>query len=87
MRTFNLSNADAIVLTSYAAGDSVCPYRHYLLVVRSNTSGLNPIEECTRDYQAYTENGMLYISFAGPHADGWSSGAMWRYDNGTLTKL
>jgi hypothetical protein len=87
-RTFNLDNADAIVLTAYAAGDSVCPYRHSLLIVRANnTSGLQPIEECTRDYQAYTENGMLYISFPGPHVSGWSSGAMWRYDNGALVKL
>jgi len=86
-RTFNLNNADAIVLTSYAAGNSVCPYQHYLLIVRPNTIGLSPIEECTRDYQAYTEKGMLYISFPGPHVNGWSSGAMWRFDNGSLVKL
>jgi peptidoglycan hydrolase-like protein with peptidoglycan-binding domain len=86
-RTFNLANADAIVLTSYGNGDSVCPYKHFLLVVHANSSGVHEISNCTRAYQAFTENGILYISFPGERLNGQSSGDMWRYENGSLEKL
>ncbi len=86
-RTFSIDDTDAVVVTSYSPGDTVCPYRHSLLVIRAQSSGAHTIDNCSRDYQAYTQDDSLYISFPGAHTDGWSSGAMWRYENGTLTRL
>jgi len=86
-RTFALEGADAIVLTSYAAGDATCQYRHYLLIVRLNSNGVHEIGNCTRSYEAYTQSGSLYITFPGDHVDGWSTGDSWRYENGTLQRL
>jgi len=86
-RTFNLNNADAVVLTSYANGDGTCPYHHYLLVVRANSNGLHPIANCTKAYEVYTEDGNLMIHFPEALPNAWSSGAMWRYENGTLAQF
>jgi peptidoglycan hydrolase-like protein with peptidoglycan-binding domain len=86
-RTFNGENVDAVIFTAYTPGDSVCAYRHTLLVLRANSNGLYNLENCTRDYQAYTDSGSLYVFFPGDHVDGWSSGDMWRYEHGTLEKL
>jgi peptidoglycan hydrolase-like protein with peptidoglycan-binding domain len=86
-RTFNLDDADAILVTSYTGANATCPYRHQLLIVRTSGSGARNIAECSRDYEAYSENGMLLISFPGNHVDGISTGASWRYDHGTLEKL
>ncbi|MGE3623105.1 MAG: peptidoglycan-binding protein [Bdellovibrionales bacterium] len=85
-RTFNLDNADAILITSFS-NNTQCPYRHSLLVMRTSGSGMHDIADCTRDVEAYSKNGMLLISFPGPHTDGVSKGAAWRYDNGLLEKL
>ena len=86
-RTFPLEEADAVVLTSYAENDTTCPYRHYLLVIRLESNGVHEIGNCTRSFEAYTQNGGLYITFPGDHVDGWSSGDTWRYENGTLQRL
>jgi peptidoglycan hydrolase-like protein with peptidoglycan-binding domain len=86
-RTFNLDEADAFLITSFAAGDTVCPYRHYLVVVRQSVHGVLPIANCTRDYGAYTAAGSLFISFPEKRGNGWAAGSMWRYENGALQQL
>jgi len=87
-RTFQVDdNTDAIVLTSYNNGNITCSYKHQLLIIKSSGSNVRDIADCTHDFEAYTENGMLMISFPGSHVDGLSKGALWRYDNGTFEKL
>jgi hypothetical protein len=86
-RTFSVGDADAIIVTSYAPGDSVCPYRHSLLIVRAAGGGAQDINDCSRAYRASMDQGSLYIAFPGPHVDGWSSGDLWRFDGGRLERL
>ena len=84
-RTFEVDeNTDGIILTAYDNGNVTCPYKHQLLVIKSQGSNVRNIDDCTHDFEAYTENGMLMISFPGSHVDGLSNGALWRYDHGTF---
>jgi len=86
-RTFTVGEADAIVLTTYNNGNTVCPYQHFLIVLRPSSIDVFELYNCTRTYRAYTGHDGLFVSFPGNHVDGWSSGAMWRYDNGMLMRL
>ncbi len=85
-RTFALGDEDGIIFSAYNAGDPVCAYTHFLLIMRAGSTALNPIGNCTRGYQASIKNESLFIVF--PEADDARAvGATWRYDHGSLNRL
>ena len=85
-RTFELRNEDAIVFSTFRAGDTVCPYRHYLLTLRAEGQNLQEIKSCTRGYQARINGNSLFVTF--PDADSDRAvGGTWRYEAGDLERL
>lgn len=85
-RTFSLDGADAVLFTTYDAGDTSCPYRHYLLTLRAQSDNLRDLNNCAADYETHVANGSLFVSFQDGNADD-AVGETWRYENGTLVKL
>lgn len=85
-QTFALDHEDALVLTTYHDGDTVCPYKHYLLTLSQGRNELHVIGNCTHGYQARKVEDSLFITF--PEVDDERlAGATWRYENGDLEKL
>lgn len=82
-KTFQLGDADLIVLTSYDTGNVTCSYKHYLLALHANSNHLYDLQNCTRNYEAHVADGNLLVSFP----DDGGTGDMWRYENGLLVKL
>ena len=85
-RTFLLGDEDGLILSTYRAGDSVCPTQHYLLILRNGGSAWYPIENCTRRYHAEIVNDLLSITFP-EFDDKRAVGATWRYETGRLERL
>ena len=85
-RTYELSNEDAIILSTYRSESDVCAYRNYLLTMKDGSNNLQEIGNCTHGYQARINEGSLFITF--PESDdGRVIGNTWRYDNGDLERL
>lgn len=84
--TYALENEDVIILTSFHDGDTVCPYKHYLLTLSKGRNELHPIGNCTHGYQARKVEDSIFITF--PETDDVRvAGATWRYEGGELERL
>jgi hypothetical protein len=85
-KTFVLGDEDGILITSFNPNDSVCSFKHTLLVLRDGGNELRPVENCTRGYQATVKENSLFIVF--PESDDARAvGATWRYEKGSLERL
>ena len=84
--TYDLGNEDAIVFTTYNAGDSVCAYRSHVLALNGTNSTLLDVGNCTRAYQAQVNGGSLYITFP-ERDDNRAVGATWRVEGLTAERL
>jgi hypothetical protein len=84
--TYDVNGEDAIILSSYNGGATGCPFKHFLLTLKSDGNNLLPIENCTRGYQARVNSGSLFIEF--PEQDITRPiGNIWRYEGGNLERL
>jgi hypothetical protein len=84
--TYDLGSEDAIVFTTYAAGDRLCSYKNHILVLSKDSNRMVDIDNCTRDYEAQVVNGSLYINFP-EHGENRAVGSIWRLDGMNVERL
>jgi len=84
--TYDVNGEDAIIFSTYNSNSSICPYKHYLLTLKASGNDIEPIENCTRGYQARVNNGSLFIEFP-EQDDARAIGNTWRYENSRLERL
>ena len=84
--TYSLPNEDVLVVTTYRDGDTLCPYKHYILALAQNKNELYPIGNCTHGYQARKVEDSVFVTF--PETDDQRMApATWRYEGGDLERL
>lgn len=84
--TYDMGNEEAIIFTTYTPGDSTCTYKNHVLAMNGTGSKMLDIENCTRNFQARVDNGMLFVSF--PELDdNRAVGSTWRLEGLDLERL
>ena len=84
--TYDLTDEQAIVFTTYAPNDHDCPYKNHVLALNDTGTRMLDIANCTRAYQASVNNGVLYVAFP-ERDDNRDVGATWRLEGLNLEKL
>ncbi len=85
-RTFQLNDEDAIIFTTYNNDNIACPFKHYLLTLKSEGNNMREIGNCTHGYQAGVKEGSLFVVFP-ENGSGRVVGNTWRYENEHLERL